>query len=155
MNAQSVVGEFVLCNCFDSLIDDIIDYQGYNGAPRVIDSQEEFDDLVKQDHFLGERTLRADSVDVLDSYCDQLLCKNGEDYFYINCGVGGAQYGQGMYCVADYSKGKIEFSEFQHEIKHYGEIDGAKQSRTLWFTILSCIFNRIFLEILFFISFCA
>lgn len=135
VDGNNVVGDFQPRDGFDSLIDDIIDYQGYNGAPKVVDSEKEFNQFVQEDHFLAERTIRASNQDVLDEYIDQLLCKNGEDYFYVNCGVGGAQYGQGMYCAADYTKGKIGLSNFQHEIDQYSKMNGAGCYKVEWLTL--------------------
>ena len=137
INADSVVGVWNPRDGFDSLIDDIIDYQGFNGKPTIIYEQSAFDDAVQDDHFLAERTLRAADKDELKLYNDQLKAVDGEDYFYVNCGVGGAQYGQGMYCAADYSKGKEPFESFLHEIKEYG--DGSKNPNgyysTTWMTL--------------------
>ena len=137
INADSVVGVWNPRDGFDSLIDDIIDYQGFNGKPTIIYEQSAFDDAVQDDHFLAERTLRAADKDELKLFNDQLKAVDGEDYFYVNCGVGGAQYGQGMYCAADYSKGKEPFESFLHEIKEYG--DGSKNPNgyysTTWMTL--------------------
>lgn len=108
---------------FDSLIDDIIEFQGFNGKPTIIYEQSEFDKAVQKDHFIAERTIRATDEETLLKYNNQLKAVNGEDYFYVNCGVGGAQYGQGMYCAADYTKGKEPFEHFLHEIKEYGDGD--------------------------------
>lgn len=113
---------------FDYDIETALHAQGFDGLPKVVKTQKEFDDLVQNDHFLGERTLRAADKETLDLYEHQL--KN--DYFYVNCGVGGAQYGQGMYCAADYSKGKVSFDSFKHEIDTYAQ---NQQSRTFWLTM--------------------
>ena len=37
VDGKNVVGKFAPRDGFDSLIDDIIDYQGYNGKPRIIE----------------------------------------------------------------------------------------------------------------------
>lgn len=122
---------------FDSLIDDIIEFQGFNGKPTIIYEQSEFDKAVQKDHFIAERTIRATDEETLLKYNNQLKAVNGEDYFYVNCGVGGAQYGQGMYCAADYTKGKEPFEHFLHEIKEYGDGDKIENGcySTTWMTL--------------------
>lgn len=122
---------------FDSLIDDIIEFQGFNGKPTIIYEQSEFDKAVQKDHFIAERTIRATDEETLLKYNNQLKAVKGEDYFYVNCGVGGAQYGQGMYCAADYTKGKEPFEHFLHEIKEYGDGDKIENGcySTTWMTL--------------------
>lgn len=122
---------------FDSLIDDIIEFQGFNGKPTIIYEQSEFDKAVQKDHFIAERTIRATDEETLLKYNNQLKAVNGEDCFYVNCGVGGAQYGQGMYCAADYTKGKEPFEHFLHEIKEYGDGDKIENGcySTTWMTL--------------------
>ena len=132
VDGKNVQGEWKPRDGYEHLIDDIIDYQNYNGKPTIINSQKEFDEAVQKDHFLAERTIKADSEEQLKLYEDQLLCRNGQNYFYVNCGVGGAQYGQGMYCAADYTKGTIPFENFSHEIEQYG---GGSPHKTIWMTV--------------------
>lgn len=135
VNAESVVGKWQPRNQFSNNIDDIIDYQGFNGKPTIIYNQSEFEQAVERDHFLGERTFCADSKEDLLLYDKQLKAIDGEDYFYVNCGVGGAQYGQGMYCAADYTKGTITADKFEHEIQQYSYSDSHKFSKTNWLTL--------------------
>lgn len=135
VNAESVVGKWQPRNQFSNNIDDIIDYQGFNGKPTIIYNQSEFEQAVERDHFLGERTFCADSEEDLLLYDKQLKAIDGEDYFYVNCGVGGAQYGQGMYCAADYTKGTITADKFEHEIQQYSYSDSHKFSKTNWLTL--------------------
>lgn len=135
VNAESVVGKWRPRNQFSNNIDDIIDYQGFNGKPTIIYNQSEFEQAVERDHFLGERTFCADSKEDLLLYDKQLKAIDGEDYFYVNCGVGGAQYGQGMYCAADYTKGTITADKFEHEIQQYSYSDSHKFSKTNWLTL--------------------
>ena len=94
-------------------IDDIIDYQGFNGLPRLVNAKD-FKKLVEEDHFIAKRVYAASSKEELNSYMQQL--RSGE--WYINCSVGGAQYGQGMYCAADYTKGSL-VSAIDKEMAHY------------------------------------
>lgn len=135
VNAESVVGKWQPRNQFSNNIDDIIDYQGFNGKPTIMYNQSEFEQAVERDHFLGERTFCADSEEDLQLYDKQLKAIDGEDYFYVNCGVGGAQYGQGMYCAADYTKGTITADKFEHEIQQYSYSDSHKFSKTNWLTL--------------------
>ncbi len=129
VEGKNIIGEWTRREGFDSAIDDIVDYQGFNGKPRIVNGKDEFDALVDSDHFIGERTIRANTKEELDEYLWQLK----EDYFYINCGVGGAQYGQGMYCAADYTKGTVSKNGFDHEIWQYGN-EGSHQA-TVWLTM--------------------
>jgi len=82
-------------------IEDVINAQGFDGLPRVV-SREEFDAAVRAANggngFIAQRTYSASSQQVLESYRDQLY--NGK--WYVDCSVGGSQYGQGMYCSSDY-----------------------------------------------------
>ncbi len=133
VNGNGVVGEWKPRDGFDNLIDDVIDYQGYNGKPTIVYNRETFDKAVENDHFLAERTFYADTQEQLDMYDNQLKAVDGEDYFYVNCSKGGAQYGQGMYCAADYTKGTIDYKCFEHEITQYSGDAGF--SKTNWMTL--------------------
>lgn len=103
-------------NSFDFEIEDVINAQGFDGLPTVV-SPQEFDKAVKAANngngFVAQRTYSAPSKEVLDEYRNQLY--NGK--WYVDCSTGGAQYGQGMYCAADYtgtlSKG------IKEEMGHY------------------------------------
>ena len=87
---------------FDFEINDVINAQGFDGLPKIV-SAEEFDDAVKESNFVAQRTYSAPDKETGDGYRDMLY--NGE--WYVDCSVGGAQYGQGMYCAANYS-GKLD-----------------------------------------------
>ncbi len=104
---------------FDFEIEDVINAQGFDGLPRVV-SAEEFDELVKQanngDGFIAQRTYSAPDQETLDAYRDQLY--NGK--WYVDCSTGGAQYGQGMYCAADYN-GELS-TGIKMEMKHYKDL---------------------------------
>jgi len=97
---------------FDFEIEDVINAQGFDGAPRIV-SQEEFDKAVKESGFVAQRTYSAPDQETLDAYRDQLY--NGK--WYIDCSTGGAQYGQGMYCAADYDG--IITDGMKEEMQHY------------------------------------
>lgn len=110
-------------------IDEIVEKQGFNGLPTIINNEEELKRLTNADTLLGERTIRADNEKLFNQYCNDLL----NDKFYINCATGGAQYGQGMYFAGDYTKGKIKAVRWQHEIDQYG--GGASYQKTYWLTL--------------------
>ena len=101
---------------FDFAIEDIINAQGFDGLPRVV-SAEEFDRAVQEANdgngLIAQRTYSAPNQETLDAYRDQLY--NGK--WYVDCSTGGAQYGQGMYCAADYS-GQLT-DGIKAEMSHY------------------------------------
>lgn len=100
---------------FDFEIEDVINAQGFDGKPRVVDA-EEFDRYVQESNFIAQRTYSAPNKEILDAYREQLY--NGK--WYVDCSTGGAQYGQGMYCAADYN-GKLS-TGIKAEMKHYQEL---------------------------------
>lgn len=109
-------------------IKSVIHAQGFDGLPKVV-SKKEFDDAVKKSSFVAQRTYSASSKEILDSYRDQLY--NGD--WYVECSVGGAQYGQGMYCAADYT-GTLS-DGIKAEMKHYKDAYrelGADRSKEEW-----------------------
>ena len=93
-------------------IQDVIAAQGFDGKPTIV-SESEFNEAVKQSNFIAQRTYSAPTQEILDAYRDQLY--NGE--WYVDCSTGGAQYGQGMYCAADY-EGKLT-DGIKNEMHHY------------------------------------
>lgn len=105
---------------FDFAIEDVMDAQGFDGLPRVV-SKEEFERLVAEANggqgFIAQRTYSASDQETLDAYRDMLY--NGK--WYVDCGTGGAQYGQGMYCAADYTGQLTDGikTEMQHYINQY------------------------------------
>lgn len=104
---------------FDFEIEDVINAQGFDGKPRVV-SAEEFDEAVKKSNFVAQRTYSAPDQETLDAYRDELY--NGK--WYVDCSTGGAQYGQGMYCAADYN-GKIT-DGIRREMNHYQRLNDNK-----------------------------
>ena len=106
-------------NEFDFEIDDVMNAQGFDGMPRIA-SADEFDELVKQANdgngFIAQRTYSAPDQETLDAYREQLY--NGK--WYVDCSTGGAQYGQGMYCAADYN-GELS-TGIKMEMKHYKDL---------------------------------
>ena len=79
-------------------IKSVIHAQGFDGLPKCV-GRKEFDKAVESSNFIAQRTYAATSQEILDAYHDQLC--NGE--WYVECSEGGAFYGQGMYCAADYT----------------------------------------------------
>lgn len=104
---------------FDFEIEDVMNAQGFDGLPRVV-SSEEFDKLVKQANdgsgFIAQRTYSAPDQETLDAYRDQLY----KGKWYVDCSTGGAQYGQGMYCAADYTGTLTD--GIKTEMSHYGDL---------------------------------
>lgn len=105
---------------FDFEIEDVINAQGFDGKPRVV-SPEEFERYVQEANggngFIAQRTYSAPNQEILDAYQEQLY--NGK--WYVDCSTGGAQYGQGMYCAADYN-GKLS-DGIREEMRHYQELN--------------------------------
>lgn len=101
---------------FDHEINDIINAQGFDGPPREV-KKDEFDKLVQDDHFIAQRTYSAKTKEELAQYAQEL--RSGP--WYIDCSVGGAQYGQGMYVAADYTKGS-NLAGITSEMKHYTQL---------------------------------
>jgi len=85
----------------DTTIEDVIAKQGFNGVPKVV-SQEEFDRIIKEHPEMPilYRSYAAETPEKLADY-DEML-ESGE--WYVDCGTGGAQYGQGMYCAGVYQQ---------------------------------------------------
>lgn len=100
---------------FDFEIEDAINAQGFDGLPRVV-SAEEFDKAVHESNFIAQRTYSAESKEILDQYRNELY--HGK--WYVDCSTGGAQYGQGMYCAADYTGTLTE--GIKKEMRHYHDI---------------------------------
>ena len=101
---------------FDFGIEDVINAQGFDGKPRVM-SRAEFEEAVKAANngngFIAQRTYSAPDQETLDAYRQQLY--SGK--WYVDCSTGGAQYGQGMYCAADYT-GTLS-DGIRAEMNHY------------------------------------
>lgn len=101
---------------FDFEIEDVINAQGFDGKPRVM-SRAEFEEAVKAANggngFIAQRVYSAPDQETLDAYRQQLY----DGKWYVDCSTGGAQYGQGMYCAADYHG--VLSDGIQSEMKHY------------------------------------
>ncbi|MBP5461986.1 MAG: hypothetical protein J6Y20_07665 [Lachnospiraceae bacterium] len=83
----------------DTPIEDILHVQGYDGVPKVV-SQAEFDRITKEhpEMPLLYRSYAAPTPKQLEEYDKDL--ESG--FFYVDCGTGGAGFGQGMYCAGVY-----------------------------------------------------
>lgn len=96
-------------------IEDVMNAQGFDGMPRVV-GKEEFDRAVSESSFIAQRTYSAPTKEILDEYHNQLY--NGK--WYVDCSTGGAQYGQGMYCAADYTGTLTD--GIKEEMDHYQKL---------------------------------
>ena len=78
----------------DTEIEAVIDRQGFNGTPKVV-SDEEFEKIVGENPGwpVMFRTFSAPSKELADQYDKDLT----SGAWYVDCSVGGAKYGQGMY----------------------------------------------------------
>jgi uncharacterized protein YukE len=116
---------------FDFEIEDVMNAQGFDGLPRVV-SEKDFDKYVKESNFIAQRTYSATDKETLDAYRDQLY----DGKWYVDCSTGGSQYGQGMYCAADYN-GVIS-DGIKEEMAHYSLLNierGNKYSYTETLTL--------------------
>ena len=102
-------------DAFGTEIQDVINAQGFDANPQVV-SQEEFEKAVEESHFVAQRTYSAPDQETLEAYREQLY-EGGEGNWYVDCRDGGAQYGQGMYCAADYT-GTVT-DGMKEEMEHY------------------------------------
>ena len=113
---------------FDFEIDDVIDAQGFDGLPRVVDA-EEFDRCVQESNFVAQRAYSAPDQDTLNAYKEQLY--NGK--WYVDCSTGGATYGSGMYAVPNYN-GIID-KQMSDSMIQYQNRWGARPSTVETFTL--------------------
>ena len=108
---------------FEFEIEDVMNAQGFDGIPKIV-NEEEFDKCVKESNFIAQRTYSGFTQEVLDEYRKELY----EGKWYVDCSTGGAQYGQGMYCAADYN-GKLT-DGIKSEMEHYIELN-RERAKTL------------------------
>ena len=104
---------------YDFEIEDVMAAQGFDGKPRIVDA-DEFDRAVRQanggDGLIMQRTYSAPDQATLDAYRESLY----DGKWYVDCSTGGSQYGQGMYCAADWS-GNLS-DGIRQEMSHYQTI---------------------------------
>lgn len=130
VEGKNIVGKFKPQGIYQYDIEDIINQQGFDGMPRIVDDIDKFYEAIEDDHFIAERTFSSnESTKQINDWYEQL--KSGD--FYVKCTTGGFQYGRGMYCAADYTKGTIDFSKFKHEIDQYAW--EKKYAKTVWLTV--------------------
>lgn len=126
---KNLVGKFTRREEYDLEIEDIPNMQGFDGLPKIAKSEKEFYDLVSKDHFIAERTISSDNAKDIEEWYQQLLTGD----FYVKCTTGGYQYGRGLYCAADYTKGTIDYKDFLHEINQYSW--NRKNVKTIWMSV--------------------
>ena len=103
---------------FPEMIEDIIDQQGYNGKPQLI-TRAQYNEMIAQGRPAMNRTYTADSQATLDAYKEQL--RRGD--FYVDCSVGGSQYGKGMYTATAWDPSDTEQRNgLQKEMLHYRKL---------------------------------
>ena len=88
---------------FDYEIEDIINAQGFDGLPMVV-GDDEFEQAMQDSNLYMQRVYSADSKEILEAYRNDLY--NGE--FHVDCAVGGADFGQGMYASGDFTLKQID-----------------------------------------------
>ena len=83
----------------DTDIEDVLHQQGFDGVPKIV-SHAEFERIIKEhpEMPLLYRSYAASSPEELKGFDNDLE----KGWFYVDCGTGGAQYGQGMYCAGVY-----------------------------------------------------
>lgn len=117
---------------FDFEIEDVINAQGFDGLPRVV-SKEEFDKAVKAANdgngFIAQRAYSAETQEIVDAYRDQLYYGK----WYVDCSVGGARHGQGMYCISNYDG--IITDGMMSEANAYATYYGKRPSHIETFTV--------------------
>lgn len=117
---------------FDFEIDDIINAQGFDGKPRVV-SAEEFNKYVKEANdgngLILQRAYSAPDQETLDLYRDQLC----DGKWYVDCSVGTAAYGQGMYTTGNFD-GTVT-KEMEDASNFYSNLFKNKSMRVDEFTL--------------------
>lgn len=113
---------------FEHEIEDILNAQGFDGLPRVVDT-DEFNQMVgKANNGKGlvmQRSYSAPDIKTLDDYREQLY----KGKWYVDCTTGGAQYGQGMYAAADYTG--ILSDGIKKEMQHYTKLGAYRNGEIL------------------------
>lgn len=116
---------------FDFEIEDVINAQGYDGLPRVL-SGKAFDDAVKAANdgngWIAQRVYSAPTQETLNAYRQQLYYGK----WYVDCSTGGAQYGRGMYCAADYN-GHLS-DGIKTEMDHYKGLGYERYGKDISYT---------------------
>ena len=100
---------------FEFEIEDVMNAQGFDGVPRILPPAE-FEKAVEESQFIANRSYSAENQKTLDSYREQLY--SGK--WYVDCSVGGSQFGQGMYCVSN--SGVTITSGMKEEMDTYKDV---------------------------------
>lgn len=120
-DGKNLVGKFEITE--DEKYDDgginrIMELQGYKGNPRVVNDNE-FEELTKESNFFAQRTYGGKDEHEAKEFQRQLY--SGE--WYIDCSVGGSQYGKGMYCAATYDiSDQSKLDGIIEESNHYRKL---------------------------------
>lgn len=127
INGKNIVGKFKINekeNYSDGGINRVMEIQGYKGVPKIVNDSD-FEKYCKESNFFAQRTYGGKTKKEVYDYQRQLYNSN----WYIDCSIGGSQYGKGMYCAGVYNlndtKGIKGISE---EMKHY--INLARQRKS-------------------------
>lgn len=98
-------------------IEEAVKHQGYDGKPKLL-SHSEFEAYRKAHGSdpLFFRAYNAPDKATLKQYDDDL--EGG--HFYVDCGTGGAQYGQGLYSVGCYDRTTDYWDGVKNEMSWYG-----------------------------------
>ncbi len=118
----------------DTAIEDVLHQQGYDGVPKVV-PKSEFDRITAENPGMPIlfRSYAAPSEEVLQDYDDML--ESG--FFYVDCGAGGSQYGQGMYCAGCYGDDKkAAIKGAMSEMQEYRQL-GRERCIREWEPIIS------------------
>lgn len=124
VDGSNVIGQWTRRKSeYEFEIEDVLNYQGFDGDPRVVDA-DEFERAVGAANggrgFIAQRSYTGPTKEVADEYRRALY--NGK--WYVDCSTGGAQYGQGMYCAADWT-GKLT-DGIRSEMAHYTRLGSTR-----------------------------
>lgn len=117
VNGKNIVGQFKMeeTDREDGGINRIMDLQGYKGNPKIV-TDAEFEQFCKESNFFAQRTYGGKTKAEVYDFQRQLYSSN----WYIDCSVGGAQYGKGMYCAGVYDlKDNVGIKGITEEMQHY------------------------------------
>lgn len=107
---------------FQYEVEDIINAQGFDGLPKIVDA-DEFEAAAKKSKFAAQRIYSAQSKEILEAYRESLYTGK----WYVDCSDGGSQFGKGMYCASDTS-GKIT-KGIKNEMKKYKDINESRGNK--------------------------
>lgn len=127
-NGKNLVGKFELTEdeeYDDGGINRIMNLQGYKGKPRIV-GDKEFEKITKESNFFAQRTYGGRTKEEVKEFQRQLYY----DDWYIDCTVGGSQYGKGMYCAASYDLSNTKnINGILEESKHYRKLSHQRKNQ--------------------------